>query len=306
MSDLRQAALAALAELDEWSGTIDDDQTYEIADALRAALAEPEPEPEQVVQPHSVFSFLLGESALDGVWFGDRHPTERGAYWWREHLRSALAEPEQHIGPEWTPCVKLPVVVHVREQRPGETHISTREGITPAQPNDLIMRGVEGEEYPIGRELFHKTYRLAEPFPRCECGDRASCDCPGSWERGRSLGTPKEHVAPAALTPPVETKAEPVLYWHKPKTDDQEFIEPEAVNGHCPDCVPLYANPPTERRPMTDAEIDALHPSGIIDCLLDPWDMGVGDGDETRSIAVDIRCIARAVERHHGIGGSDE
>ena len=46
------------------------------------------------------------------------------------------------IGTEWTPCMKLPVVVHVRKQRPGETHVSTREGITPVKPDDLIMRVV--------------------------------------------------------------------------------------------------------------------------------------------------------------------
>lgn len=64
------------------------------------------------------------------------------------------------LSPEWVPCRKRPVVVHVREQRPGEQHVSTREGITPLKPDDLIMRGVEGEEYPIGRELFERTYDL--------------------------------------------------------------------------------------------------------------------------------------------------
>lgn len=60
----------------------------------------------------------------------------------------------------WKPCRKLPVVVHFREQQPGETHCSTREGITPLRPDDLIMRGVQGEEYPIGRELFEQTYEV--------------------------------------------------------------------------------------------------------------------------------------------------
>jgi len=64
------------------------------------------------------------------------------------------------VGSEWQPCVKLPITVHVREQRPGEQHVSTREGITPVRPDDLIMRGVAGEEYPIGRELFQRTYRM--------------------------------------------------------------------------------------------------------------------------------------------------
>jgi hypothetical protein len=51
---------------------------------------------------------------------------------------------------EWIPCIKRPVIVHVRKQRPGETHVSTREGITPLKPDDLIMRGVQGEEYRLG------------------------------------------------------------------------------------------------------------------------------------------------------------
>ena len=74
--------------------------------------------------------------------------------------RAALTQQPIGISPEWQPCVKLPITVHVREQRPGETHSSTREGLTPLLPDDLIMRGVQGEEYPIGRELFEQTYRL--------------------------------------------------------------------------------------------------------------------------------------------------
>lgn len=69
---------------------------------------------------------------------------------------------------EWKPCVKLPVTVHVREQQPEETHVSTREGITPLNADDLIMRGVQGEEYPIGRELFELTYRLLDESQETE------------------------------------------------------------------------------------------------------------------------------------------
>ena len=68
------------------------------------------------------------------------------------------------VGDEWIPCMKLPVVVYVRKQRLGETHVSTREGITPVKPDDLIMRGVSGEEYPIGRAIFEQTYSL-NPAP---------------------------------------------------------------------------------------------------------------------------------------------
>ena len=59
-------------------------------------------------------------------------------------LRQAIAEAEKQepvaVGDEWKPCVKLPIVVHVREQRKGETHVSTREGITPVKDDDLIKR----------------------------------------------------------------------------------------------------------------------------------------------------------------------
>ncbi len=81
---------------------------------------------------------------------------------WDAGRASAPAPVSPAIGSEWMPCMKLPVVVHVREQRPGEAHVSTREGITPVKPDDLIMRGVSGEEYPIGRAIFEQTYKLIE------------------------------------------------------------------------------------------------------------------------------------------------
>ena len=73
---------------------------------------------------------------------------------------------QEPVGDEWTPCMKLPVVVYVRKQRLGESHVSTREGITPVKPDDLIMRGVSGEEYPIGRAIFEQTYSLNTTPPQ--------------------------------------------------------------------------------------------------------------------------------------------
>jgi hypothetical protein len=46
-----------------------------------------------------VLLFLHGAAPLEGVWFGDMHPTERGAFWWRKRLTEAFpaiaAEKEQ-------------------------------------------------------------------------------------------------------------------------------------------------------------------------------------------------------------------
>lgn len=38
------------------------------------------------IVPMEVIEFLRGSAPLDGVWFGDKHPTEKGAFWWRRRL----------------------------------------------------------------------------------------------------------------------------------------------------------------------------------------------------------------------------
>jgi hypothetical protein len=148
------------------------------------------------------FRALCAELVEAYAYLIDRYmmaPSNKDALVYR--ARTALAQPEPQgptvIGPEWQPCVKLPITVHVREQRPGETHSSTREGITPLRPDDLIMRGVRGEEYPIGRELFNQTYRmgaaLAQPEPAAPTDGElpmpaAIRDMPEQQQRWYALG----------------------------------------------------------------------------------------------------------------------
>lgn len=117
------------------------------------------------------------------------------------------AAPVAHpvIGPEWQACVKLPITVHVREQRPGEARVSTREGITPVRPDDLIMRGVAGEEYPIGRELFDRTYRLGDApaapvAAQCTNADKWNCKYCRKTEECKAINDPRNFgkAAPAA------------------------------------------------------------------------------------------------------------
>ncbi len=45
---------------------------------------------------------------------------------------------------------------------------------------------------------------------------------------------------------------------------------------------------------LTDDDIESAMPGGIYDCLGDPWDCGVGDGDYMRSIKKDVLFVARA------------
>ena len=47
-----------------------------------------------VMVPRALVTFLLGETDLDGYWFGDTKPGpggRRAAFWWREGIRKALA-----------------------------------------------------------------------------------------------------------------------------------------------------------------------------------------------------------------------
>ena len=120
----------------------------------------------------SMEALELSQSYLDHlsyvIGFEKKNPKPASTSWYVQRAitacREALAQKDEQesaaIGEEWTPCMKLPIVVHCRKQKEGETYVSTREGITPVRHDDLIMRGVAGEEYPIGRELFDKTYTL--------------------------------------------------------------------------------------------------------------------------------------------------
>jgi len=68
---------------------------------------------------------------------------------------------------EWTECRKLPIVVHFREVKGGKEEIITlenREGesLVANADEDYVMKGVEGELYPIKKTLFHKTYEIVE------------------------------------------------------------------------------------------------------------------------------------------------
>ncbi len=67
----------------------------------------------------TILKFLLGEEPLDGVWFGDTHPTERGMFWWRKHLRQYLeqAQLQQHNVVRESPPVKEEIDLYLKGQR---------------------------------------------------------------------------------------------------------------------------------------------------------------------------------------------
>lgn len=64
----------------------------------------------------------------------------------------------------WKKARKRPVEIEYREVTREET-IKTREGELKAYPGDILIRGVEGEEYPCDRAIFDKTYHPSPDKP---------------------------------------------------------------------------------------------------------------------------------------------
>ena len=65
--------------------------------------------------------------------------------------------------PEWRLVRKKPVVVQVREVRPGETGMESLEGFQPCSPKThVVIKGIVGEEYPVRRDIFASTYEYVD------------------------------------------------------------------------------------------------------------------------------------------------
>jgi len=61
----------------------------------------------------------------------------------------------------WRKARKKPVIVEFREVNGKVELIKTREGeLFAIADQDYIIRGVEGEIYPIKKEIFDKTYEI--------------------------------------------------------------------------------------------------------------------------------------------------
>lgn len=77
---------------------------------------------------------------------------------------------------EWRKARKKQVIVQFREVQGEQETIKTREGtVITIDKNHFVMKGVEGEIYPITKDIFYKTYEeLSDetPHPKClKCGN---------------------------------------------------------------------------------------------------------------------------------------
>ena len=66
----------------------------------------------------------------------------------------------------WEPMLsvrKKPVIVHATQLNfPEGFEVTTMEGKVRGKPGDYLMIGVNGEKYPIAREIFEKTYDVVD------------------------------------------------------------------------------------------------------------------------------------------------
>ena len=61
-------------------------------------------------------------------------------------------------------CTKKPVQVEFREVRENENHIATLEGnLYCNKDKHFIIKGIEGEEYPVEKDIFYRTYEIDKP-----------------------------------------------------------------------------------------------------------------------------------------------
>jgi hypothetical protein len=58
---------------------------------------------------------------------------------------------------------KKPIVVHaVQLNFPEGFKVTTKEGVLTGKPGDYLMIGVQGEKYPIDKEIFEQTYDVLD------------------------------------------------------------------------------------------------------------------------------------------------
>lgn len=102
--------------------------------------------------------------------------TEKAILEIHEHeFSKCLGEPEREINMEpfdannitidnWQLMMqvrKKPVIVHATQLNfPEGFTVTTKEGVMKGKPHDYLMIGVNGEKYPIDKEIFEKTYDI--------------------------------------------------------------------------------------------------------------------------------------------------
>lgn len=72
----------------------------------------------------------------------------------------------------WGRARKKQVDVDFREVRGRKEKVRTKNGEVLARKGfDYVVRGVDGELYPVDRDIFNRTYEVIHPLICSLCGD---------------------------------------------------------------------------------------------------------------------------------------
>ena len=58
-----------------------------------------------------IIGFLLGSNHWSGIWFSQKNPDEKGAFWWRKHLRKFVSQQAASISEKDKRIAKLEGVI---------------------------------------------------------------------------------------------------------------------------------------------------------------------------------------------------
>lgn len=206
-------------------------------------------------------------------------------------LTSSLTPPAQPAPASWTEMVTANLVregIGKHKARELAEHFYGLAQPSPVQPVAWVDLLKQAEEVVRSKSLW-KKYIDGTPL----ANDIAV------WMASFA----QEHTTPQAAQPAPAQEPFGYLFQHE-ETGLTTVVDVQQVdwgfeknNPRHQKIGPLYTTP--QQRPfvgLTDEEISDAMPGGIYDCLNDPWDCGVGDGNTLRSIKKDVVRIARAIE----------
>ena len=138
--------------------------------------------------------------------------------------------------------------------------------LSPVKPDDLIMRGVSGEEYPIGRAIFDQTYtfdiaaQLAPVQEPVAWASQTALDIAAEGGEGIIVGAEADCLIPLYTVPQPVPVQEPVYAFRRKGMDDfctcnKARFDELASKPHLFETAIFYTSQPRKAVKLSDSEI---------------------------------------------------
>jgi len=224
-----------------------------------------------------MLNFLYGSSDFDGVWFEQRHPTERAAFWWRKHLKRLFAhppvptaQPEQEYKRGYADAMNWKVqnhLEHLPAAQPEQEPVAFEEWLSNqhGDPEEIGFLQALRIAYISGQDSITAIKEaLAQPEQEPQKGECTWCggDCP-QFECDTHSTWMNEPVIQRDLPPQhKEPEQEPVAFetWYE-KFHSFAGKSPLLYSDlHCAwQAAKLYTTPPQRTWVgLTDEEIEFM------------------------------------------------